>query len=60
MESPPVPAPAVAAVAPAALGGEEDIDSLMAELDKISGDILKRGPPKKPEDKEGSESGDRS
>ena len=28
---------------PAATGGESDIDSLMSELDKISGEILKRG-----------------
>lgn len=33
--------------APAAPKGEEDIDSLMKELDKISGEILKRGPPEK-------------
>ncbi len=36
---------APAAVPPASEGGgEEDIDSLMKELDKISGEILKRGP----------------
>ncbi|HEY6238719.1 MAG TPA: hypothetical protein VIZ68_06005, partial [Thermoplasmata archaeon] len=31
----------------AAEGGEADIDSLMQELDKISGEILKKGPPQK-------------
>jgi len=36
-----------AAAAPAAESGEADIDSLMQELDKISGEILKKGPPKK-------------
>jgi hypothetical protein len=40
-------AAAVAApVAPAAAEGEPDIDSLMAELDKISSEILKRAPKK--------------
>ncbi|MCI4366927.1 MAG: hypothetical protein L3K08_04165 [Thermoplasmata archaeon] len=37
---PEVPAPATA---PVAEGQEGDIDSLMAELDRISGEILKRG-----------------
>lgn len=40
--APPVPA------APATPSGEADIDSLMQELDKISGEILKRGAPKPP------------
>jgi len=45
--SPAAGAAAGAAVAaPAAAEGEPDIDSLMAELDKISGEILKK-PPKK-------------
>ncbi|MCI4318082.1 MAG: hypothetical protein L3J96_06035, partial [Thermoplasmata archaeon] len=46
----------------AAAGGEADIDSLMQELDKISGEILQRGTPGKkggsatpPEGEEGSE-----
>lgn len=43
---PPVPATRVAAgaavAAPAAAEGEPDIDSLMAELDRISGEILKK------------------
>jgi hypothetical protein len=46
------PSEAVAGVAAggaAAAATEPDIDSLMAELDKISGEILTRGtPPKKP------------
>lgn len=37
-----------AGVAAASAEGGSDIDSLMAELDKISGEILKRGPGKKP------------
>lgn len=45
--APPVVPAAGAAAAGAAAGGEEDIDSLMQELDKISGEILKRGPPEK-------------
>jgi hypothetical protein len=39
----------------AAAGGEPDIDSLMAELDKISGEILKRAPKKSPGSKAGEE-----
>ncbi len=39
---PPAPAPAAGAAE-----GEADIDSLMQELDRISGEILKRGAPKK-------------
>ncbi|MGA7922403.1 MAG: hypothetical protein WCA77_00280, partial [Thermoplasmata archaeon] len=35
-----------AAGAAAAEGGEADIDSLMKELDRISTEILKKGPPK--------------
>lgn len=38
--------PEVPSAVPAA--GGADIDSLMAELDKISGEILQRGPAKKP------------
>jgi len=51
-QAPPAVAPTkaaagpAAAVAPAAAEGEPDIDSLMAELDKISNEILKK-PPKK-------------
>ncbi len=48
-QSPPVvPAPKAAVAPPpaAAEEGEPDIDSLMAELDKISGEILKRAPKK--------------
>jgi hypothetical protein len=46
-EAPVVPAGAGgAAGAAGAAGGEPDIDSLMAELDKISGEILKRNPKK--------------
>jgi len=49
--APPAVAPARAAgtaavAAPAAAAGEPDIDSLMAELDKISGEILKKAPKK--------------
>jgi len=41
---PPPEVPGAAAGAPAAAEGQEgDIDSLMAELDRISGEILKRG-----------------
>jgi hypothetical protein len=40
MPPPEVPTPAAA---PVAEGQEGDIDSLMAELDRISGEILKRG-----------------
>ena len=40
------PAPPPAGAPPAA-EGEADIDSLMQELDRISGEILKRGTPKK-------------
>lgn len=47
-------APPVAAASPAA-GGEADIDSLMQELDKISGEILKRGTPKTPNADAGSD-----
>ncbi|HTT17112.1 MAG TPA: hypothetical protein VMH49_07155, partial [Thermoplasmata archaeon] len=61
LETPPAPAPepmpAETAPAPAAVGagaageaGEEaepDIDSLMAELEKISGEILKKSPKKR-------------
>ena len=56
--------PAMAASAGAAAGGaaeEGDIDSLMQELDKISGEILKRGTPGKkgdvppPDDSTGSD-----
>lgn len=45
---------------PATAPGEEDIDSLMKELDKISGEILKRGPPDKktPADEAGGDSAD--
>jgi hypothetical protein len=47
---PPVSAPAAGAAAGAGAGApkeeEADIDSLMAELDKISGEILKRAPKK--------------
>lgn len=39
-----------AAAAPAAAAGEPDIDSLMAELDKISGEILKKPTKKGPGD----------
>lgn len=39
-------AAAAGATVPAAAEGEPDIDSLMAELDKISGEILKRAPKK--------------
>jgi len=47
-----------AGAAAAGAEGEPDIDSLMAELDKISGEILKR-PPKKGADEENAEgSGD--
>jgi hypothetical protein len=48
MPAVPAAGAAGAAAAPAAAGaeGEPDIDSLMAELDKISGEILKK-PPKK-------------
>ena len=45
---------AAAAPAAAAAEGEPDIDSLMAELDKISGEILKRAP-KKPADEENAD-----
>jgi len=49
----------VPAAAPAAAGGAEpDIDSLMAELDKISGEILKRAPKKAPVAKAGEEAGE--
>ncbi|MCI4330537.1 MAG: hypothetical protein L3K19_01655 [Thermoplasmata archaeon] len=49
-------APAAAASAGAAAGAEPDIDSLMAELDKISGEILSRGPAtKKPPGSGGSD-----
>jgi hypothetical protein len=44
-----------AAVPGAAEGAEPDIDSLMAELDKISGEILKRAPKKPPGAKAGEE-----
>lgn len=40
------PGPAAAAATAPAAEGEPDIDSLMAELDKISGEILKRTPKK--------------
>lgn len=43
---PPPPSVPAGAAAPAAGEGEPDIDSLMAELDKISGEILKRAPKK--------------
>jgi len=49
-----VTAPAATGTA-AAQGGEPDIDSLMAELDKISGEILKRAPKKAPGAKAGEE-----
>ncbi len=39
-------APAVPPAAPIPPGSESDIDSLMQELDKISAEILKKGPPK--------------
>jgi hypothetical protein len=55
--SPVLPAVAVGAGAGAAAGGEADIDSLMQELDKISGEILKRGTPKKDGASGGSTSG---
>ncbi len=44
-----VPPPEVPVTPPASgsATGEGDIDSLMAELDRISGEILKSGPPKK-------------
>ncbi|MGI0132861.1 MAG: hypothetical protein ACREDK_07230 [Thermoplasmata archaeon] len=47
--TPSVAAPAAAAGAAAGAEGESDIDSLMQELDRISGEILKRGTPKKGE-----------
>jgi hypothetical protein len=52
-----VPAAGAAAAGGAAASGEEpDIDSLMAELDKISGEILTRGnSPKKPGGSGGSD-----
>jgi len=40
----PAPPPAPPAAPPAGAEAEPDIDSLMAELDKISGEILKRAP----------------
>jgi hypothetical protein len=42
----PAAAAGAAAAAPAAAEGEPDIDSLMAELDKISGEILRKAPKK--------------
>ena len=57
---PPVGAATGAAMGGAAAAGAEgepDIDSLMAELDKISGEILKRTP-KKPGDGDSSSGGD--
>ena len=61
----PAPTVAPAAAAGAAAGGaegESDIDSLMQELDRISGEILKRGAPKKGETapKSDESSGDRA
>jgi len=55
--APPTVAPAVTPVAPAAGAGEgaesgSDIDSLMAELDKISTEILKKAPKKGADGKE--------
>ncbi len=48
---------AAVAGAGAAAGKEQDIDSLLQELDKISGEILHRGtPPKKGEGSSGTES----
>lgn len=47
-------APPSPATTPAA-GGEADIDSLMQELDKISGEILKRGTPKSTDANAGSD-----
>jgi len=49
----------VAAPAAAATAGEAepDIDSLMAELDKISGEILKK-PPKKGAGSQGTDAAD--
>ncbi len=41
------PAPTPKAAEPAAEEGEPDIDSLMSELEKISGEILKKGPKKR-------------
>ncbi len=65
--APVAPTPVASTGAPAAAGGEAgeeaepDIDSLMAELEKISGEILKRNPKKKngssaPADTSGDES----
>jgi hypothetical protein len=52
-------AAAPGAAAPAAAGeAEPDIDSLMAELDKISGEILKRAPKKTTGAKTGEETGE--
>ena len=61
----PAPAVAPAAAAGASAGateGEADIDSQMQELDRISGEILKRGTPKKGETapKSNETSGDRA
>lgn len=55
---PPPPPPPPAAPAAAAGGAEagSDIDSLMAELDKISTEILKKAPKKGTEGKSGDES----
>lgn len=49
-QQPPVVAPAGAGAAAGAAEGGGDIDSLMQELDRISGEILQRGgtPPKRP------------
>jgi len=47
-----------AGAAGAAAEGEPDIDSLMAELDKISGEILKRAPKKSPDDEDAEGAGD--
>jgi hypothetical protein len=58
--APPSVAPGVAAPAAGAAAGAEsgsDIDSLMAELDKISTEILKKAPKKGADDKEGGEAG---
>jgi len=44
-----------AAAAPAAPEAVSDIDALMAELDKISADILKKAPKKPPQGKEAEE-----
>jgi len=55
--TPQVPPAAPAAGAAAGAESGSDIDSLMAELDKISTEILKKAPKKGAEEKEGGEAG---